>query len=108
MKSCAEAYLRAHRTLKRVPELGSEDTFAIRRNHHRHAMQRHYPGSVQLCKLSCGDGFLDWKKMSHFTQLVDDDEDGIITLLVLRKPGDEIHLNMVDLPLGNGQRMQKT
>ena len=50
---------------------------------------------------------LDWKEMSHFTQLIDDDEDSIITLLGLRKPGDEIHLNVIKLPLGNRQRLQR-
>ena len=64
-------------------------------------MQRDNSGGVQLCQLSCVDGFFDWKEMSHFSELVNHHKDSIISSLELGKASDEIHLNVIEFPLGN-------
>ena len=64
-------------------------------------MQRDNSGGVQLCQLCCVDGFFDWKKMSHFSELVNRHKDIIISSLGLGKTGEEIHLNVIEFSLGN-------
>src|SRR3954463_16146420 len=63
---------------------------------------------VELCQLRCCDGLFDRKKMSHFGELVDDDEDSIISTLGLRKTSDEVHFNMIKLPFWNSKRLEET
>ena len=46
--------------------------------------------------------------MSHFSELVDDNEDSIIAMLGLGKSSHEVHLNMVKLPFWNGKRLEET
>ena len=46
--------------------------------------------------------------MSHFSELVDDNEDSIIATLGLGKSSREVHLNMVKLPFWNGKRLEET
>ena len=46
--------------------------------------------------------------MSHFSELVDDNEDSIISMLGLWKSSHEVHLNMVKLPFWNGKRLEET
>ena len=46
--------------------------------------------------------------MSHFSELVDDDKDSIISVLGLGKTRYEVHLNMVKLPFWNGKRLEET
>ena len=46
--------------------------------------------------------------MSHFSKLVDDNKDSIISALGLGKSIHEVHLNMVKLPLWNGKRLEET
>ena len=45
--------------------------------------------------------------MSHFSKLVDDNEDSIISVLGLGKSSHEVHLNMVKLPFWNGKRLEE-
>src|SRR3954468_21240132 len=71
-------------------------------------MQRNNPGGVQLCQLRCCDRLFDRKKMSHFNELVDDDEDSIISTLGLRKTSHEVHFDMTKLPLWNSKRLEET
>ena len=46
--------------------------------------------------------------MSHFSVLVDGNEDSIIATLGLWKSSHEVHLNMVKLPFWNGKRLEET
>ena len=46
--------------------------------------------------------------MSHFSELVDDNEYNIIATLGLGKSSHEVHLNMVKLPFWNGKRLEET
>ena len=46
--------------------------------------------------------------MSHFSELVDDNEDSIIAMLGLWKSNHEVHLNVVKLPFWNGKRLEET
>src|SRR3954469_19830534 len=46
--------------------------------------------------------------MSNFGESVDDDKDGIMTLLRSRKTGDEVHLNLVPFPSRNRQWLQSS
>src|SRR3954469_1315758 len=65
-------------------------------------------GGVELCQLRCCDRLFDRKKMSHFGELVDDDEDGIISMLGLRKTSHEVHFDMIKLPFWNSKRLEET
>src|SRR3954463_263357 len=71
-------------------------------------MQGDNSGGVQLCQLRCCDRLFDRKKMSHFGELVDDDEDSIISTLGLWKTSHEVHFNMIKLPFRNSKRLEKT
>src|SRR3954471_513715 len=46
--------------------------------------------------------------MSHFGELVDDDEDSIISTLGLRKTSDEVHFDMIELPFWNRKRLERS
>ena len=46
--------------------------------------------------------------MSHFSKLVDDTKDSIISALGLGKSSNEVHLNMVELPFWNSKRLEET
>src|SRR3954466_13597109 len=46
--------------------------------------------------------------MSNFGESVDDDKDGIMTLLWPRETGDEVHLNLVPFPFRNRQWLQSS
>ena len=46
--------------------------------------------------------------MSHFSELVDDNEDSIIATLGLWKSSHEVHLKIVKLPFWNGKRLKET
>src|ERR1041384_5745695 len=46
--------------------------------------------------------------MSNFGESVEDDKDGIMTLLRSRKTGDEVHLNLVPLPFRNREWLQSS
>ena len=46
--------------------------------------------------------------MSHFSELVDDNEDSIIATLGLWKSSHEVHLNVVKLPFWDGKRLEET
>src|SRR3954471_3448595 len=46
--------------------------------------------------------------MSHFSELVDDDEDSIISTLGLRKTSHEVHFNMIKLPFWDSKRLEET
>ena len=46
--------------------------------------------------------------MSHFSELVDANEDSIIATLGLGKSSHEVHLNMVKLPFWNGKGLEET
>ena len=46
--------------------------------------------------------------MSHFSKLVDDNEDSIISTLGLRKSIHEVHLDMIKLPFRNSKRLEET
>ena len=46
--------------------------------------------------------------MSHFSKLVDDNKDSIISTLGLGKSHHEVHLNVVKLPFWNGKRLEET
>src|ERR1041384_5964230 len=46
--------------------------------------------------------------MSNFGESVDDDKDGIMTLLRSRKTGDEVYLNLVPFPFRNREGLQSS
>lgn len=46
--------------------------------------------------------------MSHFRELVDDNEDSIISTLGLGKTCHEVHFNMIKLPLWDSKRLEET
>src|SRR3954469_19947887 len=46
--------------------------------------------------------------MSNLGESVDDDKDGIMTLLRSRKTGDEVHLNLVPFPFRNREWLQSS
>ena len=46
--------------------------------------------------------------MSHFSELVDDNEDSIISALGLRKSSHKVHFVMIKLPFWNGKRLEET
>ena len=46
--------------------------------------------------------------MSDFGKLVNHHKDSIISSLGFRKASDEVHFNVVELPLGNRKRLEKT
>src|SRR3954465_16048559 len=71
-------------------------------------MQGDNSGGVELCQLCCCDRLFDRKKMSHFGELVDDDEDSIISMLGLRKSSHEAHFDMIKLPFWNSKRLEET
>src|SRR4051812_7298648 len=71
-------------------------------------MQGDNSGGVELCQLRCCNRLFDRKKMSHFGELVDDDEDSIISTLGLRKTSHEVHFDMIKLPFWNSKRLEKT
>ena len=71
-------------------------------------MQRDNPRGIQLRQLSYSDRLFDRQKVSHFSEFVDDNEDSIISTLVLWKSSHEDHLNVVKLPFWSGKRMEET
>ena len=107
-ESYAEANVGAHGLLEGVPEHRSEDASMIRRYQLWNAVQGDNPEGLQLCQLSCYDRFFDWKVMSHFCELVNDNENSIISTLGLGKSSHEVHLNMVKLPFWNSKRLEET
>src|SRR3954465_10301814 len=46
--------------------------------------------------------------MSNLGESVDDDKDGIMTLLISRKTGDEVHFNLVPFPFRNREWLQSS
>src|SRR3954470_19882546 len=46
--------------------------------------------------------------MRNLGESVDDDKDGIMTLLRSRKPSDEVHLDLVPLPFRNQKWLQSS
>ena len=46
--------------------------------------------------------------MSHFRELVDDNEDSIISVLGLWKTSHEVHFDMIKLPLWDSKRLEET
>src|SRR4051812_23404254 len=46
--------------------------------------------------------------MSNLGESVNDDKDGIMTLLRSRKTGDEVHFNLVPFPFRNREWLQST
>ena len=46
--------------------------------------------------------------MSHFSELVDDNEDSIISTLGLRKSSHEVHFDMIKLSFWDSKRLEET
>ena len=46
--------------------------------------------------------------MSHFRELVDDNEDGVISALGLWKSSHEVYFDMIKLPLWDSKRLEET
>ena len=46
--------------------------------------------------------------MSHFSKLVNDNEDSIISTVGLSKTSHEVHFDMVKLPFWNSKRLEET
>ena len=71
-------------------------------------MQGDNSAGVYLSQMSCRDRFFDWKEMTHFCKLVNDNEDSIIPSLGLGKASDKVHLDMIKLPFWNSKRLEET
>src|SRR3954465_12920725 len=71
-------------------------------------MEGHDSGDIQVCQLTSRDRLLDRQKVSNLGESVDDDKDGIMTLLRSRKTGDEVHLNLVPFPFRNREWLQSS
>src|SRR4051812_22723607 len=71
-------------------------------------MEGNNSGHVQFCQLTSRDCLLDWQKVGNLGETIDDDKDGIMTLLRSRKTGDEVHLNLVPFPFRNREWLQST
>src|SRR3954468_3507273 len=71
-------------------------------------MEGNNSGNVQVCQLTSRDRLLDRQKVSNLGESVDDDKDGIMTLLRSRKTGGEVHLNLVPLPFRNREWLQSS
>ena len=46
--------------------------------------------------------------MSHFRELVDDNENSVISALGLGKSSHEVHFDMIKLPFRNSKRLEET
>ena len=46
--------------------------------------------------------------MSHFRELVNDNEDSVISALGLGKSSHEVHFDMIKLPFWNSKRLEET
>ena len=46
--------------------------------------------------------------MSHFRELVNDNEDSVISALGLGKSSHEVHFDMIKLPFRNSKRLEET
>src|SRR3954468_21211954 len=71
-------------------------------------MEGNNSGHVQVCQLTSRYRLLDRKEMSDLGESVDDDKDGIMTLLRSRKTGDEVHFNLVPFPFRNREWLQSS
>src|SRR3954471_13736097 len=71
-------------------------------------MERNNLGNVQVCQLTSRYRLLDRQEMSNLGESVNDDKDGIMTLLRSRKTGDEVHFNLVPFPFRNREWLQST
>src|SRR3954463_1388679 len=71
-------------------------------------MEGNNSGHVQVCQLTSRYRLLDRQEMSNLGESVNDDKDGIMTLLRSRKTGDEVHFNLVPFPFKNREWLQSS
>src|ERR1043165_10098584 len=71
-------------------------------------MEGNNSGNVQVCQLTSRDRLLDRQKVSNLGESVDDDKDGIMTLLRSRKTGDKVHFDLVPFPFRNREGLQSS
>src|SRR3954463_13019827 len=71
-------------------------------------MEGNNSGHVQVCQLTSRYRLLDRQEMSNLGESVNDDKDGIMTLLRSGKSGDEVHFNLVPFPFRNREWLQSS
>ena len=64
-------------------------------------MQTYDPRNVEVFQLGSSVCGLDGYKMGNFGQTVNNDLDGIVSMIGPRKSGNKIHPYLFPLPLGN-------
>jgi hypothetical protein len=69
-------------------------------------METHYTGYIKIGQPGSGESGLDWDEMGDLSESINNDPDGVMATLRLRKSSNEVHSNFFPFQFRDSQGLE--